>query len=101
VACSRVGCRNFGKPGEGGDGRYRLHGRMANGGVRYWCKGCFHAFTVGAPARFQRLSHENKTIFLLLVNKAPIRAAARVADVSTQNGSPPAESNDRPGHRLT
>ena len=41
-------------------------------------------FSEGRRRRPQSISHENREIFLALVNKQPIRAIARTREISTQ-----------------
>lgn len=61
---------------------YRTHGTTRSGSARYRCQGCLCTFVVAGKIRRQRKSHENREVFLALVNKAPIKGIARARGLS-------------------
>lgn len=82
TACETSGCENAGRTVGVHPDCYWSHGRTPSGAPRYRCKACRKTVTDSSGRRQQRKSHENKSVFRLLINKSPIRAIARVTDLS-------------------
>jgi hypothetical protein len=61
---------------------YQRHGTTAHGSVRYRCKACSRTFAVAGPTTGQKKPHENREIFMELVNKAPFRRIMEKRDIS-------------------
>jgi transposase-like protein len=62
---------------------YQRFGLTTAGTPRYRCKACQRTFAVGGRAlKRQRITHLNKTILLMLVNKMPIRRIAKVTELN-------------------
>lgn len=61
---------------------YQSFGKTKSGSQRYRCKSCRTTFSIGAPAKRQRLPHKNVQVFKLLVNKMPLKRICEVADIS-------------------
>ncbi|MDZ7711846.1 MAG: hypothetical protein U5L06_01420 [Rhodovibrio sp.] len=82
-SCPNARCENHRVP-VSASGRYYRHGRTSAGTERHRCRSCGKVFSEGRRRRPQAISHENREIFLALVNKQPIRAIARTRGISTQ-----------------
>jgi transposase-like protein len=85
-SCPNPSCQNHGTEVAQGKSFYSSFGITCSGSQRYKCKACQKTFSVSSrPQTRQRLPHKNKTIFTLIVNKAPIRRMAEIAgmDVKT------------------
>lgn len=82
AACETEGCENNGKTISMHRDSYNAYGKTPSGAQRYRCKACRKTLTDSSGRRRQRKSHENRTVFSLLVNKSPIRAIARVTELS-------------------
>jgi transposase-like protein len=82
VSCGTKGCDNIGNSISAHRDGYQAYGRTPSGAPRYRCKVCAKTLTDSSRRRRQRKSHANRTVFMLLVNKSPIRAIARVTDLS-------------------
>jgi len=64
---------------------YQKFGTTASGSVRYRCKGCKRLFSVAQKAGLrQRMSHKNRMIFSLLVNKSPMRRICKVLEIGSE-----------------
>lgn len=64
---------------------YQRFGTTASGSVRYRCKVCQRLFSVSQKAGLrQRVSHKNRMIFSLLVNKSPMRRICKVLEISPE-----------------
>ena len=79
--CPNATCANHSVPAGAGDA-YQGFGRTHSGSPRFRCKRCGKTFTVGRPTLRQRAPHKNRTIFLLLMNKSPLRRICEVADIA-------------------
>lgn len=81
-SCPNEDCDNFGSPVTE-HGLYARFGKTKAGTPRWRCNGCKKTFSEdGAPLLRQRMAHKNRDVFMLLVNKAPIR---RIAEVTGLN----------------
>jgi transposase-like protein len=85
-SCPNKACVNHGVSSDAPDAPYHRFGRTAAGAQRLRCRapGCGRTFTVGSKPRPQARDHENKTIFMSLVAKAPIRSIAFVTGLSPE-----------------
>jgi transposase-like protein len=84
-SCPNTSCQNHGVEVSQGKDFYSSFGITSSGSQRYKCKACKKTFSVSSrPQTRQRLSHKNKTIFTLIVNKAPIRRMAEIADMDVK-----------------
>ncbi len=81
-ACPTLGCAHGSVPITRGPGHYQSFGRSHSGSQRYRCKACHKTFSVGMATVRQRAPHKNRTIFSLLVNKAPLRRICEVASIA-------------------
>lgn len=64
---------------------YARFGRTASGALRWKCKACSKVFTQGAkPTARQRVTHKNREVFALLVNKMPMRRISEITDLNLQ-----------------
>lgn len=81
-ACATEACPSNGIGVHARPSLYYPHGKTKAGSPRWRCKACRAVVTERKPGREQRRSAENLTVFRLLVNKSPIKAIARVADLS-------------------
>lgn len=61
---------------------YQRHGKTAHGSIRYRCKECGTTFAVAGPTNRQKKPHENREIFMELVNKAPFRRIMEMRNIS-------------------
>ncbi|MBO9193368.1 IS1 family transposase [Rhizobium sp. 16-449-1b] len=80
--CTKVTCSNHTKPLDSHPGEYYRHGTNASGDLRYRCRECRTTFSAAKGHARQRTSHENKTVFQLLVAKV---ALTRIAQVTGLN----------------
>lgn len=62
--------------------QYQKHGHTAHGSPRFRCKLCKSTFAVPLPTTGQKKPHENREIFMELVNKAPFRRIMEKRDIS-------------------
>lgn len=77
-SCPHEDCDNFGSPVTEA-GLYARFGKTKVGTPRWRCNSCKRTFSSdGAPLLRQRMAHKNRDVFMLLVNKAPIRRIAEV-----------------------
>lgn len=81
-ACQNKECVNYRQPVRKTPRGYYSHGRTRFGSPRYKCKACGSVVTETTGRRRQHKSYENRLVFELLINKSPIKAMARVADLS-------------------
>jgi transposase-like protein len=81
-SCSNIGCVNHGLAVRKSPKAYYAHGKSPSGSRRWRCKACGSTVTDSTGRRRQRKSYENRLVFELLINKSPIKAIARVADLS-------------------
>ena len=86
AACRNEQCPNYRRPVLKSPRGYYSHGRTPSGSPRFKCKECGSTITESTGRRRQLKSHENRLVIDLLINKAPIKAIARVADLSTETG---------------
>jgi len=61
---------------------YQRYGKTIHGSPRYRCKSCGSTFAVPTPTTGQKKPHENREIFMELVNKAPFRRILEKRDIS-------------------
>jgi transposase-like protein len=81
-SCPNDDCANVGKPVTE-KGLYARFGKTKVGTPRWRCNACRKTFSeVGAPQLRQRKTHKNRDVFLLLVNKSPLRRIAEVTGLS-------------------
>jgi len=80
--CPNPVCAHHSIPITGGTGYYQSFGKSPSGSRRYRCKACTKTFSVGMATVRQRAPHKNRTIFSLLVNKAPFRRICEVANIA-------------------
>ncbi|MGO6719866.1 hypothetical protein [Rhizobium ruizarguesonis] len=77
--CSNQACSNHSRPLDSHPEGYYRHGTNASGEARFRCRECRATFSTSKGHARQRTSHENKTVFQLLVAKV---ALARIAQVT-------------------
>ncbi len=80
--CTKETCSNHTKPLDSHPGEYYRHGTNASGDPRYRCRKCRTTFSASKGHARQQTSHENKTVFQLLVAKV---ALTRIAQVTGLN----------------
>lgn len=62
---------------------YQRFGTTASGSARFRCKICNRLFSVAQKAGLrQRVSHKNRMIFTLLVNKSPMRRICKILEIN-------------------
>lgn len=76
--CPSVTCANYFKPVDSHPECYLAHGRTAIGTTRYRCKACKKTLSDGKRHHRQKTSHENKTVFQMLVAKVCITRIAQI-----------------------
>lgn len=82
--CTNEACESFGVTQTEGERLYVRFGKTKSGIPRHKCLTCgkvSSAGTVKATHR-QRITHKNRDVFLLLVNKSPLRRIAAVTGLS-------------------
>ncbi|MCX5734578.1 MAG: hypothetical protein NTW68_09665 [candidate division NC10 bacterium] len=62
-----------------GSDHYHRFGKTHSGSQRYRCKACCRTFAVATATVRQKAPHQNRTIFSLLMNKAPFRRICEAA----------------------
>lgn len=89
--CPVDGCSNHAMPVSSGKAFYSAFGVTSTGSQRYLCKGtvdgkpCGKTFSVASKSTSrQRLTHKNKSIFKLIVNKVPVRRIAEIEEIALQ-----------------
>ena len=87
--CPDKACSNHAVPVSSGKPFYSAFGITSSGSQRYLCKGtvdgkpCGKTFSVSSKStNRQRLTHKNKSIFKLIVNKVPVRRIAEIEEIS-------------------
>jgi len=80
--CPSVTCANYFKPVDSHPGSYLAHGNTPSGGRRFRCKACGKTFSDRKPHQRQQSSHENKTVFQMLVAKVCITRIAQVTGLA-------------------
>ncbi|MFL6678824.1 MAG: hypothetical protein ACJ8IK_10825 [Burkholderiaceae bacterium] len=66
-------------------GRYAKFGKTRFGTPRWRCNACRKTFSEeGAPMLRQRKTHKNRDVFLLLVNKSPLKRIMEVTGLSAE-----------------
>jgi transposase-like protein len=84
ASCKTPGCANA-DVSVSDPNAYQRFGKSARGSQRFRCRTCGKTLSVPAsPVLRQRLPHKNRTIFKLLLNKAPLSRICEVAEVSMQ-----------------
>lgn len=82
ACCPNIECSNHTVPTTAGRPHYQSFGTTKSGSHRYRCKACGRTFAVAVRATLrQRQADKNKEIFLLLMNKSPMRRICEVADI--------------------
>lgn len=81
-SCPNAACRYHGRGINASPSLYQSRGSTKSGSARYRCKACLTSFSVSGSIRRQRKSHENREVFLALVNKMPIKGIARARGLS-------------------
>jgi transposase-like protein len=81
ATCPNAACPNHKIGIDAGKKAYQSFGRSAIGSQRYRCKGCLGTFSVGKATRYHKKPHKNKLVFMLLVNKSPLRRISEVAEL--------------------
>lgn len=77
-SCPVEGCENYGVP-IAVDGRYARFGKTKAGTPRWRCNSCRKTFAeTGEPLLRQRKTHKNRDVFMLLVNKSPLRRIVEI-----------------------
>ncbi|MCX5734576.1 MAG: hypothetical protein NTW68_09655 [candidate division NC10 bacterium] len=80
-SCPNPLCANHPIPLSRAAGSYQSFGKTHSGSRRYRCKACRQTFSVGIATLRQKAPEKNRTIFTLLVNKAPLRRICEVAQI--------------------
>jgi len=80
--CPDEACENHVKPVDSHPESYHRHGTSASGAARYRCKACRKTFSARTGHSRHRKSHENRTVFQLLVSKVAIAKIAQITDLS-------------------
>lgn len=80
--CPSVTCTNYFRPIDSHPESYRPHGTTPSGGARFRCKSCGKTFSDRKPHQRQKTSHENKTVFQMLVAKVCISRIAQVTGLA-------------------
>lgn len=87
--CPIEACSNHAVPVSSGKAFYSAFGITSSGSQRYLCKGtvdgktCNKTFSISSKStNRQRLTHKNKSIFKLIVNKVPVRRIAEIEEIS-------------------
>ena len=80
--CTVEDCNNFGvlvtTPGA-----YSRFGKTRAGTPRWRCNACRKTFSEdGAPLLHQRKVHKNRDVFMMLMNKSPLRRIAEMTGLS-------------------
>lgn len=80
--CPQVSCSNYFKPVDSHPKSYLSHGSTPSGSKRFRCKACNKTFSELKPHQRQRSSHENKTVFQMLVAKVCISKIAQITGLA-------------------
>lgn len=82
-SCPDTDCENHGVDITHGKGFYYKHGKNKSGNPRYKCKSCNKTFVVNTnPLQRQRITSQNKAIFLQLVNKVPTQRIVEMTGIN-------------------
>lgn len=81
-SCPNEACANHDSGVRSNPRAYQRYGTTTHGSTRYRCKVCRRTFAVRGPTTGQKKPHENREIFMELVNKAPFRRIMEKRDVS-------------------
>lgn len=82
-ACPDTACSNHTVPITAGTTHYHAIGKTPSGSPRFRCKACKRTFAVAVKAGLrQRESHKNRSIFMLLMNKSPMRRICEVEQIN-------------------
>jgi transposase-like protein len=85
LSCPNDECDNFGTPVTE-PGLYARFGKTPFGTPRWRCNGCRKTFSeAGAPQKRQRKPSKNRDVFMLLMNKSPLRRIAEVTDLDVKS----------------
>ena len=83
--CPDDACANHGVGVSAGKPFYSSFGKTSAGSPRWKCMACSKTFSAAAKSTSrQRLTHKNKEVFALLVNKAPLRRIVEITGLSPQ-----------------
>jgi transposase-like protein len=83
VGCPVESCGNSTIDVRAGTAHYYRGGVTNSGSQRYRCKACSKSFSISnRPIDRQRVSHKNKTIMKLLMNKGPFARICEVMEIS-------------------
>lgn len=78
-SCPTDTCTNYGIPLSTSPKAYVKFGTTAGGSIRWKCKACSKVFTQGTmPTKRQQITHRNKDLFEMLVNKVPMRRICKL-----------------------
>ncbi|RJG07216.1 hypothetical protein D3870_15505 [Noviherbaspirillum cavernae] len=85
-SCSNRECSHFGLPQTEEKRRYVKFGKTKSGIPRFKCLACGKVASVGQAkaTQRQRITHKNRDIFMLLVNKSPLRRISAVTGLTMQ-----------------
>lgn len=84
-SCPDADCDNHGAGIKSYPEKYRQYGKTATGSPRFQCRQCNKTFSVTATSTSrQRYPHKNKTVFLLLMNKNPLRRISEVTGLGPE-----------------
>jgi len=81
-ACKNHLCPNSLKAIGSAKGLYKSKGYTKSGSHRFQCQSCQKTFSVGSSTLRHRKPHLNKIIFMLLMNKMPIRRICETVEVT-------------------
>lgn len=80
--CVNVACQNHKAGIYSSPTTYAFFGKTSAGGQRYRCKLCGKTLTISKPTSRQRVSHKNRLVFSLLMNKVPFRRICEAAEIN-------------------
>lgn len=81
ICCSNPDCLNHTVP-VGTKKAYRSFGKTAQGAKRYRCNECLKTVSVPLPTQWQHDTHQNETIFKMLVNKVPLSRIVHMTGIN-------------------
>ncbi|WP_417249905.1 hypothetical protein [Celeribacter sp.] len=84
-SCQNLACQNHGVPIHLAKLAYAKFGKTASGDPRYRCNTCRQTFSVGAPTRRHKKTHETGSILKNLVNKVPLSRMCEINNVNFQH----------------
>ncbi|OIR19525.1 hypothetical protein GALL_04060 [mine drainage metagenome] len=83
--CPDEACSNHGVGVSAGKPFYSSFGKTSAGSSRWKCMACSKTFSAAAKSTSrQRMTHKNKEVFALLVNKTPMRRIIEITGLSPQ-----------------